>query len=93
VAISNHPIAIQEAIIVVFFIGKKLWIGVWGGEASSRGYTESHGIFIQKVVKMPLGNSGTPEKRCIPNGNWFSVFYGHRFGTGFIFLLSGAYRQ
>ena len=30
---------------------------------------------------------------AIPNGNRFSVFYGHRFGTGFIFLLPGAYRE
>jgi hypothetical protein len=29
----------------------------------------------------------------IPNRNWFSVFYGYRFGTGYIFFLPGAYRQ
>ena len=31
--------------------------------------------------------------KIIPKRIWFSVFYGHRFGTGFIFLLSEAYRQ
>jgi hypothetical protein len=29
----------------------------------------------------------------IPNGNRFSVLYGYGFGTGCIFLLSGAYQQ
>jgi hypothetical protein len=31
--------------------------------------------------------------KYIPNGNRFSDFYGYGFGTGFIFLLSGAYLE